>query len=190
MADVNWAVVADWEFRPEPVSQQWTWSPTPLPARAGIASATAPPDPGGYMGFSRGGACDGYELHRANGAAWVVSACATDPAADANLVVYVDPWHGSTTGFSVEAARSQQPAGWMDFVVGGEAAPASLYPAVTRGTGSTTSGYGLWANDGAGGHEATWDPRGERGGRVGAGLYWARLAAAGQHRTARRIVLR
>jgi hypothetical protein len=152
-ADIYHQVAHDYEFLPFPWTGQFVWSPTPLPEHD-LAGGLAPP-PIGYNAYPNN---VGYSMVRANSFAWVTAEIATSPTADCDLAVYSDPWTGGSTGFSIEAARSTQAAGQLDFVVGASSAsPAGVYPAILRGTAGDVGGYYLSWTDANGQRDSTAD---------------------------------
>jgi hypothetical protein len=151
--DIYEQVATDYSFYPQPWGRQFVWSPMPLPEGSLIGGFTPPPV--GYWSYPNS---DGYQMQRANPWAWVVAEIATAPAADCDLLVYSDPWQGGDTGFSVEAARSTQGAGQLDFVVGTTSSTnASLFPAVMRGSAGDAGGYYLNWTDSDGQRDTTGD---------------------------------
>jgi hypothetical protein len=154
-ADLYRDVAWDHSFPPGALSRQFVWSPMALSKSYGVTSFSPPPPPGTFAQPNG----DGSRLDRTNEWAWVVSTRALDAGADANLVVYDDPWQGGSTGFSQERARSTRGAGEVDFVAGSASpGPTSFFPAVFKGAG-TSAGYQLkWsdAEDHRGGWGSTW----------------------------------
>ena len=132
----------DYDFRSEPIYNQFTWSPEPLPAGTVTVSSTPPPPTADN---------NGYRLDRVTATAFVVSGVTDNATDDVVLRIYVDPWHGSTSGYASEGTGSAQGPGQVNFVAGSAAGtPAAIYPAVSAWTQGATGGYSLGWSDAAG----------------------------------------
>jgi hypothetical protein len=170
--DVYWTSGEDYDFRSDNEwSAQWVWGPTTVPKNTTYDSRVLGegPPPRGWRAQPNS---DGYRIDRDTPWAWVAAAVASDVAENYDLIVYVDPWQGSTSGFSVEGASSSQSAGTVDFVVGaGHSSPASLFPAVVRGGETGEVDYFRAWTDAAARRDSLADSQWEHS------LGWGQLAA-------------